>query len=217
MHSTIKRTGFWFYEVPACVLDHASGSLPVTWAWWWAVRRGQFSSASRGLTLRCVPPQRYTASRTWRADPGHVPAPHRPEPHRGGHRRDEQEGGRAPPAVLLGWSGHDQTAAQAPGQRERQVSRVPGQAIRVPGQAICRAAPVDPGNFRSFTPGPEESPPLSSVFVRFSQSQMGGSPLATRASLSPRSCLCKGWRWVQPGFLRNLVNSDCLVEASRLK
>lgn len=97
-----------------------------------------------------------------------------------------------------------------------QVSRVPGQAIRVPGQAICRAAPVDPGNFRSFTPGPEEIPTPSLLYLcGFSQSQMGGSPLATRASLSP-SCL-QGLEMGTAWLLRNLVNSDCLVKASRLK
>lgn len=36
------------------------------------------------------------------------------------------------------------------------------QVSRAPGQAVRRAAPVDPGNFRSFIPGPEAIP-VSSV------------------------------------------------------
>ena len=97
-----------------------------------------------------------------------------------------------------------------------QVSRTPGQAIRTPGQAVRRAAPVDPGNFRSFTPGPEAIPTPSLPYLcGFSRSQMGGSPLATRASLSPR-CL-QGLEMGTAWLLRNLVNSDCLMEASRLK
>ena len=85
-----------------------------------------------------------------------------------------------------------------------------------PCQAIRRAAPVDPGNFRSFTPGPEAIPTPSLPYLcGFSRSQTGGSPLATRASLSP-SCL-RGLEMGTAWLLRNLVNSDCLMEASRLK
>lgn len=120
-------------------------------------------------------------------------------------------------AVLLGWSGHDQTAAQAPGAAWLQVSRVPGQAIRVPGQAICRAAPVDPGEFQVVHTRSRGDPhPLSSFICGFSQSQMKrGALWPTRASLSP-SCL-QGLEMGTAWLLRNLVNSDCLVEASRLK
>lgn len=48
-----------------------------------------------------------------------VSAPHRPEPHRSGHRRDEQEGGRDQAAVLLQWGGHDPPPAQTAGQHQR--------------------------------------------------------------------------------------------------
>ena len=110
-------------------------------------------------------------------------------------------------------------AIRTPGQAIRtpgQAIRTPGQAIRTPGQAVRRAAPVDPGNFRSFTPGPEAIPTPSLPYLcGFSRSQMGGSPLATRASLSPR-CL-QGLEMGTAWLLRNLVNSDCLMEASRLK
>ena len=94
------------------------------------------------------------------ADPGHVPAPHGPEPHRGGHRRDEQEGGRAPAAVLLGRSGHDQTAAQAPGQRER-----PGELDAVPGNP--QGSSCGPGEFQVVHTRSRGDPhPQPSVFVR---------------------------------------------------
>ena len=84
------------------------------------------------------------------------------------------------------------------------------QVSQAPGQAVRRAAPVDPGNFGSFTPGPEVIPISSVLYLcGFSWSQMGRSPLATRASLSP-SCLQeleRGTAWL----LRKLINSDCLI------
>ena len=142
------------------------------------------------------------------ADPGHVPAPHGPEPHRGGHRRDEQEGGRAPAAVLLCRSGHDQTAAQAPGQRER-----PGELDAVPGNP--QGSSCGPGEFQVVHTRSRGDPHPLPYLCGFSRSQTGGSPLATRASLSP-SCL-RGLEMGTAWLLRNLVNSDCLMEASRLK
>lgn len=51
-------------------------------------------------------------------DRGHVSAPHRPEPHRGGHRRDEQEGGWDQTALLVQWGWHDPPAAQTAGQHQ---------------------------------------------------------------------------------------------------
>lgn len=48
----------------------------------------------------------------------HVPTPDWPEPHRGGHRWDECQGGRAATPVLGLWGGHDPPAAQTARQHQ---------------------------------------------------------------------------------------------------
>lgn len=53
------------------------------------------------------------------ANSRHVPTPDRPEPHWGGHRRDERQGGRAAAPVLGLGGGHDPSAAQTAGQCQR--------------------------------------------------------------------------------------------------
>lgn len=116
------------------------------------------------------------------ADPGHVPAPHRPEPHRGGHRRDEQEGGRAPAAVLLGRSRHDQTAAQAPGQRERpgEPDAGPGNPHAGPGNP--QGSSCGPGEFQVIHTRSRGDPhPLPSVFVRFLPIPDGREPFGYKS------------------------------------